>query len=203
MPGPAEAARPGRDGAGEWSQGAVDARPRRAHHEPADEAVLRAVYDEHGQAVMTYAARLLQDRDGAADITQETFLRAWRDAEILTQGSGYVRGWLLTVARNLVYDRFRAAQARVREVSDATIVSGSAGAAPDHADRVAAAVAVHSALGGLSDVHRQVLHQVYWRQHSVAEAAADIGISAGTVKSRTHYALAALRHALGGRGDGR
>ena len=87
-------------------------------------------------AVLTYAARLLQDRDGAADITQETFLRAWRDAEILP-GSGYVRGWLLTVARNLARPVPRRA-GPVQEVSDATIVSGSAGAAPDHADRVAA-----------------------------------------------------------------
>jgi RNA polymerase sigma-70 factor, ECF subfamily len=161
------------------------------------------VYDEHGQAVMNYAARLLQDRDGAADITQETFLRAWRNPEILTQGPGYVRGWLLTVTRNLVYDRFRAVQARVPEVSDATIVSGMAGAEPDHADRVAASVAVATAVAGLSADHREVLQHVFWKERSVAEAAAAIGISPGTVKSRTHYALRQLRRALGGRGDGR
>jgi RNA polymerase sigma-70 factor (ECF subfamily) len=165
--------------------------------------MVRAVYEEHGTAVMNYAARLLQDRDAAADVVQETFLRAWRNADILAQGPGYVRGWLVTVARNLVYDRFRAAQARPQEVSDATIVSGMAGAAPDHADRVAASVAVTTALSGLSDDHREVLQHVYWGQCSVAETAAAIGVSVGTVKSRTHYALAALRKTLRERGDRR
>jgi len=44
--------------------------------------MLRAAYEEHGRAVFAYAARLLEekrdDRDAAADITQETFERAWR-----------------------------------------------------------------------------------------------------------------------------
>jgi RNA polymerase sigma-70 factor, ECF subfamily len=207
VPGPVEVARPGREIAGERSQGGVDARPGRVRNEPADEAMLRAVYEEHERAVTTYAARLLQDHAPlgvvAADITQETFLRAWRNPEVLTLGPGPLRGWLLTVAKNLVNDQFRAAQARVPEASDATILLGSAGAAPDHADRVAAAVAVHSALSALSDDHRQVLQHVYWKERSTAEAAADIGISAGTVKSRTHYALAALRKRLSGRGEGR
>jgi RNA polymerase sigma-70 factor, ECF subfamily len=165
--------------------------------------MLRLVYEEHEPAVTAYAARLLQDRDAAADIAQETFLRAWRNAEILTEGPGYVRGWLLTVARNIVFDRFRAVQARAQEVSDAAVVYGSAGAEPDHAERVVGSVAVHRALSALSEEHREVLQQVFWNERSTAEAAADIGVSAGTVKSRTHYAVVALRKAFVGRGDGR
>lgn len=204
QPGPVDTARPRRE-AGDRSQAQLGARPRQGRSEPVDDALLRVVYEEHGRAVFAYAARLLEekrdDRGAAADITQETFERAWLNPQILTQGPNHVRAWLLTVARNLLVDRRRRAAARPQQVCDAALVYGSAGAAPDHADRVATAVAVHDALAGLSHDHREVLHHVYFKQHSVAEAAAAIGITPGTVKSRTHYALAALRAAFGARGE--
>ena len=105
--------------------------------------MLRTLYEEHWQVVLNYAARLLlQDHHGAADVTQEVFLRAWRHAEVFTQGPGYTRAWLLTVARNLIVDRHRARGARAPEVSDAALRTGSGPAAPDHADWVAASVTV-------------------------------------------------------------
>ena len=171
--------------------------------EPPDEVLLRVVYGEHGQAVLAYANRLVRDRHAAADVVQETFLRAWRHPEVLVRGHGRVRGWLLAVARNVVIDRARALAIRPQEVPDVAIELGGGGIAaePDHADRVAAAVAVTSAMAGLSRDHQQVLRHLYWGDRSVADTAADIGITVGTVKSRAHYAIAALRTALAG-GEG-
>jgi len=59
---------------------------------------------------------------------------------------------------------------------------------------------VSEALRGLSTPHREVLVEVYFRGHSVDEAARVLGIPAGTVKSRTYYALRSLRQALEERG---
>lgn len=55
---------------------------------------------------------------------------------------------------------------------------------------------VAEALTRLSDDHRGVLLECYYRGRSVAEASRLLGIPEGTVKSRTHYALRALRLAL-------
>jgi RNA polymerase sigma-70 factor, ECF subfamily len=158
--------------------------------------------------VLAYATRLVRDRHAAADVVQETFLRAWRHPEVLVRGHGPVRGWLLAVARNIVIDRARAAAIRPQEVADTAIDLGGNGIAaelaaePDHAERVAGAVAVTSAMAGLSDDHQEVLKHLYWDDRSLADTAATIGISVGTTKSRAHYAIAALRKALS-RGDGR
>jgi RNA polymerase sigma-70 factor, ECF subfamily len=48
--------------------------------------------------------------------------------------------------------------------------------------------------------HRGVLLETYYRGRSVAEAATVLGVPAGAVKSRTFYALRALRLALEDRG---
>lgn len=59
---------------------------------------------------------------------------------------------------------------------------------------------VAEALASLRPDHREVLVATYYRGRSVAEAAATLGIPAGTVKSRTFYALKALKLALQERG---
>jgi len=53
-----------------------------------------------------------------------------------------------------------------------------------------------AALGRLTQEHRQVLRECYFRGSSVKEAAHALGIAPGAVKSRTYYALRALRLAI-------
>jgi RNA polymerase sigma-70 factor, ECF subfamily len=55
---------------------------------------------------------------------------------------------------------------------------------------------VATALGRLTQEHRDVLRECYFRGSSVAQAAHALGIAPGTVKSRTYYALRALRRAI-------
>lgn len=166
--------------------------------------MLAAAYEQHGPAVTACAIRMLRDREAAADVTQETFLRAWQNPQILVQGSCEVRAWLLRVTRNIVVDLWRARSVRPQEVSDIAVDMGMVAATSDHADRVAEAVSVSEALATLSDEHRRVLELVIFRERSTAEAGAELGIPVGTVKSRTHYALAAISKAFTTkRGSGR
>jgi RNA polymerase sigma-70 factor (ECF subfamily) len=65
------------------------------------------------------------------------------------------------------------------------------------AQRVVDRDLVVAALRTLSDEHRAVVLETYFRGSSVAEAAAALGIPPGTVKSRLHYALRALRTTMG------
>jgi RNA polymerase sigma-70 factor (ECF subfamily) len=55
---------------------------------------------------------------------------------------------------------------------------------------------VAEAITRLSADHRAVLLECYYRGQPVAEASRRLGVPEGTVKSRTHYALRALRLAL-------
>src|ERR1700753_2572108 len=83
--------------------------------EVADEALVRSLFQEHGRAMLAYATQLTRDRQAAEDVVQEALVRAWRNPESLINGKGSVRGWLLTVSRNLVIDQGRARDARAPE----------------------------------------------------------------------------------------
>jgi RNA polymerase sigma-70 factor (ECF subfamily) len=155
-----------------------------------DDRFVRVLYAEHGAAVQRYVAGIVRDRQAAEDIVQETMLRAWRRAGPLTRDGRPLRPWLLRTAHNLAIDRLRRVNLD-REVAGPDAFAGIAGA--DDIDRALDSLQVESALRQLSTEHREVLVETYFRGHSVAEAAKRLGIPPGTVKSRSYYALRALR----------
>lgn len=159
-----------------------------------DAQLLRALQDEHGDALFGHALRLAGgDRQRAEDLMQETLLRAWRHPEALDPQRGSVRAWLFTTARNLAIDAWRRRSARVGEIVTDVLPEPPG---VDEADRAVEAWTVAEALARLSPTHREVLVECFYQGRSVAEAAARLGVPPGTVKSRTHYALRSLRLVL-------
>jgi RNA polymerase sigma-70 factor (ECF subfamily) len=160
-----------------------------------DTELLRVMYAEHGDALYAHALRLASgDRGRAEDLVQETLLRAWRHPDALRPDRGSVRAWLFTTARNLAIDSWRRRSVRVGEVI--TDTPPEPPPTDDETDRTVEAWLIAEALSRLSRVHREVLIECYYQGRSVAEAAARLGVPAGTVKSRTHYALRSLRLVL-------
>jgi RNA polymerase sigma-70 factor, ECF subfamily len=157
-----------------------------------DGELLRALYDEHGAALWSYATGLLHgDRVRAQDVVQETLLRAWRNPAALAE-AGTSRGWLYTVARRIVIDDWRAARRHPETVTDQLPEQAISDATDQALDRQL----VLAALKTLSKEHREVLLLCYFQGRSGGEAAEALGVPPGTIKSRTHYALHALRSAI-------
>jgi RNA polymerase sigma-70 factor (ECF subfamily) len=164
---------------------------------PSPTVVMQQLHDEHAAALWGYCLRLTShDHARAEDVMQETLLRAWRHWDRLEESHGSVRSWLYTVARNIVIDEWRTRRARSEvTVAEVPEVGGS-----DEVDRMLQSWVVADALSALSAEHRAVVVECYYRGASVSQAAARLGVPEGTVKSRTHYALRALRLALNERG---
>jgi RNA polymerase sigma-70 factor, ECF subfamily len=156
--------------------------------------LMQQLHDEHAAALWSFCMRLTgQDRARAEDVVQETLLRAWRKLKVLDQSQGSVRAWLFTVARNIVIDEWRTKRSQHEfPLADVPEV----GETSDHTDELLLSWLVAEALTKLSQEHRAVLVECYHRGASVADAARRLGVPEGTVKSRTHYALRALRLAL-------
>lgn len=160
----------------------------------ADEEAIDELWQAHGPSLLRFALKLtLGDRQRAEDIVQETLLRAWRHPEVVGSGRTPVRAWLFTVTRHIAIDMWRA---RSRSEAAEEVIDDRHTELPDPVElieRTVDALDVQAALDLLSPEHRQVLTEMYFRGHSVAETAEILGIPMGTVKSRSYYALRTLR----------
>lgn len=160
---------------------------------PDDDATrLAALYDAHAAPVWRYVVHLTGDRAGADDVVQETLLRAWRTPRIMAQAPESTRSWMFTVARHLVIDDVRSARRR-REVGVADVPDT---ATADATDALFETILIEEALAALSADHRAVVIRAYFGALTAAEIADELEIPQGTVKSRLHYGLRALRLAL-------
>jgi RNA polymerase sigma-70 factor, ECF subfamily len=163
-----------------------------------DVALMQQLHEEHAAALWRFSLRLVGHDEGRAeDVVQETMLRAWRHRSVLESSPPALRAWLYTVARNIVTDDWRR-QRNHRETPVAEVPERST--SDDAVDHMLLSWVVAEAITRLSSEHRAVLLECYYRGRPVAEAARRLGVPEGTVKSRTHYALRALRLTLEERG---
>ncbi len=133
----------------------------------------------------------LGDRRDAEDLLQETLCRAWRHLQDHRLDVERLLPWLYTVARRIAIDAARARRARPTEqvTADLSILP----APYDDIEQMLVTLTLHRGLMSLTEEHRQVLMEVFYNERTAGKAAEVLGIPEGTVRSRTFYAIRALR----------
>jgi len=151
---------------------------------------VREAYAAHAGELYGFALRSLGDQGLAEEAVQETFLRAWRAGERFDPQLGSLRTWLFAILRNVVIDLGRARAARPAVASDGI------DPAVEPLEEALLAWQVEEAMRRIGEQHRRVLVETYYRGRPYAEVAEELGVPAGTIKSRVYYGLRALRVAL-------
>jgi RNA polymerase sigma-70 factor (ECF subfamily) len=153
------------------------------------------LYDQHCRQVYAYAVSRA-GRQLAEEVVSEVFLITWRR---LADVPVPALPWLLTVARNVVINQFRAAarQQSVEAELRAWASKPQAGSA-DVADQVTERITVLTALATLSETDRELLTLLAWQGLTPRQAAQVVGCSPPTLFVRLHRARRRLEHAMNG-----
>ena len=138
------------------------------------------------------AGFILGDAREAEDATQDALARAWRQRSSL-RSLDSAQAWFDRILVNVCRDRLRRRRPHIRW---AEVDEDMPSLAADPFAALLARDAVLRAMTGLPIDQRIVLILRYWADLSVDAIAERLGIPAGTVKSRLHYALRALRSSL-------
>jgi RNA polymerase sigma factor (sigma-70 family) len=162
-----------------------------------DRDAFARLYDMYSAAAYSLAARIVRDRDLAADVVQDAFVSVWNQAAKYDPSRGQPSSWILTLTHHKAVDMVRREQRRRTEPleSGAELVDG-APAAEDTAWLGVARDQVRQAMQKLPDPHREVLELAYFAGFSQSELAERLSVPIGTVKSRTFAAMTTLRQLL-------
>lgn len=160
-----------------------------------DEALV-GLYRRFEAPLYRLGLRLLKDEGMAEELVQDTFVRLWRGADRFDPARGSVRTYAFVIAYGVAADLRRRAASRPLDTTPDDEVERRAPAAPEALDQVLLGMAVGDALDSLSDNHGAVLRMYYEEDLTQPQIADRLGIPLGTVKTRTHHALRALRREL-------
>ncbi|MGV6848191.1 MAG: RNA polymerase sigma factor [Marinibacterium sp.] len=159
-----------------------------------DRAAFRRLYDLSSRYVFGVVMAILKDRDMAADVAQEAFVRMWNRAGQFKTGCGNPLSWIGSIARNAAIDRLRAERARgfVEYSDDVPDVVTNA----DPSAHTLDSMVVRRLLQDLRPEYRKALLLCYFHGYTYIELASVLDVPVGTAKSWVRRGLAAMKEAL-------
>lgn len=157
-----------------------------------DPDAVREVYRAYSGPVFTVARSIVRDRELAADVVQQTFVKAWRAARTF-DGQRELAPWLYSIARNTAVDALRAETRPTRGDHDPEV---DVGVESESFEQTWERFEIRTAVDGLPAGEREVLRRSHFIGETHEQIAAELGIPVGTVKSRSARAHRRLAAAL-------
>jgi RNA polymerase sigma-70 factor, ECF subfamily len=176
-------------------------------HQPYDarEAEFAAIFEEFSSPIFNYVLRMVNDHDRAADITQDTFIKAYRKLDTLSETTS-TRSWLYRIATNTAIDDMRRRRNVTTMSDDQPTFANRADARPGPEAQVMAATLderVQRALMSLRPNHRQCLLLSDLEDMSAHQIGEVMGMSYGAVRTLLCRARGEMRRALAAEGFAR
>jgi len=180
-----------------------------ARHQAGDRQAFRQLVDAYRERMLQFFYRVCWDRDRAEDLTQELFIKLLLGSKRY-RPEGRMATFVYRVASNLWIDHYRSQRARPRFHSyDAVLLpdgeydtpieyAGNDRTPAQQVEDGEAKAQLRSALERLTEPHRLVFELAVYQERPYAEISELLGIPIGTVKSRMHNAVAALKQLMGG-----
>ncbi len=175
--------------------GRVKSTPRAAA--PNRRADFEALYDKHSREVWALAYARWMNADTAMDVTQEAFLRLWKqwgDGEVILNP----RAWLLRVARNLAEDHAKSAFRRNGTHPPQTMngVEGREPLPQESMEREETFAQLRDVMAELHEADREILTLRYALDYNTDAIAETLGINATAVHMRLSRARQRLAERL-------
>lgn len=158
-----------------------------------DITAIQTLYDMYSGALFGVISRMVQPTESAEDILQEVFMKIWSSAEGYDSTKGRLFTWMLNIARNLSIDNLRSKDFKnsrknqeldnhvdlIDEQKDITFNSDTLG--------------IEDLVTALKPEYKNVLNMVYFKGFTHIEAAKELNLPIGTVKTRIRMAITELR----------
>jgi RNA polymerase sigma-70 factor (ECF subfamily) len=164
-----------------------------------DEEAFRLIFDRYARPVISFIYDMVGQRELAEELTQETFVRAYRNLMTL-RDEARLSTWLFGIAKNVARESLRSRQREDRRVGldESPVLNLKDGGAPPEGQLLNKELnrVIHSALDALDADKRLVFSLKVFHQRSYEEIAEITGFSIAKLKTDLHRARAEMRRRI-------
>ncbi|MFA1542628.1 sigma-70 family RNA polymerase sigma factor [Actinomadura monticuli] len=160
-----------------------------------DDGALRQAYDHFSSLVHTLALQVTRRREVAEEITQDVFVHLWENPYAFDPSRGTLRTWLAMLSHRRAVDWVRKEERR-RRLLDAVEHAEPAVPIIDVIIADETEVRVRHAVAALPQRLREAVELAYYRGRTYQQAAIELGLPEGTLKSRIRTGLRCIADTL-------
>ena len=161
-----------------------------------DPEALAAAYTRWSDLVHSLALRLLGNHHDAQDVTQQVFVSAWHSRHTLREDGGSLPGWLVTITKRRIADRWEVRSRERRAVEAVELVSSREPVVDGPDTAIADRVLLADELARLGEPQRRIMELAFFQDLTHSQISSVLSIPLGTVKSHIRRSLDRLRTRL-------
>lgn len=160
-----------------------------------DKAAISLLYDNYSDALFGVILRIVQQEELAEEILQDTFLKIWKFRESYDDNKGRFFTWMLNIARNTAIDQTRLKSFSQKNQDLDNVVSIIDDQNQDHFN--VDTIGISELITQLPEEYRSIIDLVYFKGYTHIEAAEELSLPLGTLKTRLRLAIIQLRKTFG------
>lgn len=149
------------------------------------------LYDRYSAALYGVIFRIVQLEEMADDVLQDSFVKIWKNIESYNAEKGTLFTWILNIARNTAIDKTRSQDFKIRMKTKPL-----EGISVDKQTSIRTEVehiGLNKVVDNLKPEYKEVIDIIYFKGYTHTEAAEELKLPLGTVKTRVKIALRELR----------
>lgn len=158
-----------------------------------EKIAVEALYDMYSSSLYGVIVRIIIDTDTAEDVLQDTFVKIWHSFSSYSAEKGRLFTWMVNIARNLAIDKIRSKDFKNHNKNQE--LENNVTFIDEQRNTVynPELLGIKDLVGTLKPDQKSILDLVYFKGYTHVEAADELGIPLGTIKTRLRTAVLQLR----------
>ncbi|HRG39222.1 MAG TPA: sigma-70 family RNA polymerase sigma factor [Bacteroidia bacterium] len=158
-----------------------------------DARAYNLLYDNYSAALFGVISKVVSAEEIAEDILQDVFVKIWKNIENYDASKGRLFTWMLNIARNASIDYSRSKQSKMdgklQDLENSRYEVNKQNALQSNTDFIG----VKEQVAKLKEDYRVLIDMLYFEGYTQEDAAKELNIPLGTVKTRVRAAIVKLR----------
>lgn len=164
-----------------------------SHFQSKDMKAFEKLYAMYSENICGVINTIVKNTDLAEEICQDVFMKAWNNAESYNASKGRFFTWILNIARNAAIDEVRSKSYKNSKQNLSSDFFVGILENKDNLNSKMDTIGIHSLLKNLKEKCVQIIDLLYFKGYTQKEAAEELDIPVGTVKTRNRNCISQIR----------